>query len=70
MTDMIYNYFRVILSKMMITKNIEKINPKTATNDSSPILGPASETKTIDVAIILAPKTIAKMRLTILDLIN
>ena len=53
---------------MIITNKIEKINPNKATNDISPILGPDSETKTIAVAIIFAPKTIVKIKLTILDL--
>lgn len=54
----------------MITSKTEKQNPKTATKDISPILGPDSETKTMAVAIIFAPKIIAKIRLIMLDFIN
>ena len=53
-----------------MTNKTEKQNPKTATKDISPILGPDSETKTIAVAIIFAPKIMAKIKLTMLDLIN
>ncbi len=63
-------YFLVILNKRTTIKKTENKNPKTAIKDISPILGPDSETKTIAVAIIFAPKTIAKIKLIILDLIN
>lgn len=68
--DKIVFYFRVILNKIIITNNIEKINPSKATNDISPTLGPDSETKTIAVAIIFAPKTIVNIKLTILDFMS
>ena len=54
----------------MITKIIENTNPNTATKDNSPILGPDSDAKTIDVAMIFAPKIIARIRLTTLDFIS
>jgi len=63
-------YFLVILNRRTTIKKTENKNPKTAIKDISPILGPDSETKTIAVAIIFAPKTIAKIKLIILDLIN
>ena len=54
----------------MISNKTEKQNPRTAIKDISPILGPDSETKTIAVAIIFAPKIIAKIKLMMLDLIR
>lgn len=64
------HYFLVTLSKSIKTKITEKTNPKIATRDNSPILGPDSETNTIAVAMILAPRIIAKIRLITLDLIS
>lgn len=63
-------YFLATLNRSIIIKIIENTNPKTATRDNSPILGPDSETKTIAVATILAPRIIARIRLITLDFIN
>ena len=63
-------YFLITRNVSIKTSTTENTNPKTATKDISPTLGPDSETKTMEVAIMFAPKTIAKIRLMIFDLMS